>query len=47
MVENMPASVGNLSSIHAQETKIPHASGQLEKPMHCSEESVQPKKLFF
>ena len=45
MVKNIPASAGDLSSIPAQGTKIPHASGQLEKPMYCSEEPVQPKNF--
>ena len=29
MVKNPPSNAGDLGSIHGQETKIPHAMGQL------------------
>ena len=43
VIKNLPSNAGDMGSIPGQETKIPHATGQLspctttgEKPMHCN-----------
>ena len=36
VVKNLPSNAGDVGSIPAQETEIPHVSGQLEKhELHC------------
>ena len=49
VVKNPPSNAGDLGSIPGQETKIPHATGQLEKPAHCTKRSqvwqLRPKTV--
>ena len=51
VVQNPPSKTQDVGSILGQGTKIPHAAGQLtkpvpqlEKPMCCNKDSVQPRK---
>ena len=48
MVKNLPSNAGDVGSIPAQGTKIPHATGQLSlhalttEPTHHNKDSAQP-----